>query len=298
MLDFSRSIIESRLLFDYPFLLKRDDLIHPYCNGNKARKFAALLQNQYHQNIWLSYGGNQSNAMASLAYLAHIKGATFHYVMPKATFAPKGNLAFALKCGMRAHTLPVGSSVEHLKSYAHSLLTPKTLFIPQGGDVQMAYYGMRALACELKQSIEKQGRGSGVIIFYTSGSGVGVVALKKALDLLYPQASLVALNCAKADLCALFDSHNVSAPIILESPFIFAKPKIAIWDMQSYLKSHNVRCDIIYDSVGFYMLRQHLHAFKGYKLVFIHSGGLMGNLSQLPRYAHILNPAHKRSQKV
>ena len=72
--------MEHREIFNRSFWIKRDDCIHQYCNGNKARKFAGLLD--FTHKVWISYGGNQSNAMFALAYLASIKGVAFHYVMP------------------------------------------------------------------------------------------------------------------------------------------------------------------------------------------------------------------------
>lgn len=192
-LDFSRSFVEQREIFNRRFWIKRDDCIHTYCNGNKARKFFSLLDSTH--KVWISYGGNQSNAMLTLAYLASLKGVAFHYVMPSFYGEPIGNLKMALSFGMTPHILPFGSSVVKLESYAKTLSYENALFIPQGGSVNLAQKGMDALAKELSQSIS-----GSPIIFYTSGSGVGVVALKKALDSYFPNASLVVLACAKGDL--------------------------------------------------------------------------------------------------
>lgn len=275
--DFSRSFVERRRIFERDFWIKRDDCIHTHCNGNKARKFAALLDSTH--RAWVSYGGNQSNAMFALAYLAHTKGVAFHYVMPSFHGVPVGNLASSLAFDMQSHTLPMGSSVACLESYARSLCDDKSLFIPQGGSVELAQKGMDALAKELCQSI-----GESPMIFYTSGSGVGVMALKKALDSHFPRASLVVLSCVRGDVARTFRDNGIQPPLILNSPFAFAEPKKEIWDMREYLKSRGLVCDLVYDSVGFCMIEAHLAMFENRELVFIHSGGLHGDVSQEMRY--------------
>ena len=281
-LDFSRSFVEQREIFNRRFWIKRDDCIHTYCNGNKARKFFSLLDSTH--KVWISYGGNQSNAMLTLAYLASIKGVAFHYVMPSFYGEPIGNLKMALSFGMTPHILPFGSSVVKLESYAKTLSYENALFIPQGGSVNLAQKGMDTLAKELFQSIS-----GSPIIFYTSGSGVGVVALKKALDSYFPNASLVVLACAKGDLEQKFLAHSLTPPLILQAPFAFAKPKREIWQMREYLKSKGLVCDLIYDSVGFCIIEKYLEKFQGRELVFIHSGGLLGDISQEQRY----KPCHR-----
>ncbi len=281
-LDFSRSFVEQREIFNRRFWIKRDDCIHTHCNGNKARKFFSLLDSTH--KVWISYGGNQSNAMLTLAYLASIKGVAFHYVMPAFYGEPIGNLKMALSFGMTPHILPFGSSVAKLESYAKTLSYENALFIPQGGSVNLAQKGMDTLAKELSQSIS-----GSPIIFYTSGSGVGVVALKKALDSYFPNASLVVLACAKGDLEQKFLAHSLTPPLILQAPFAFAKPKREIWQMREYLKSRGLVCDLIYDSVGFCIIKKYLEKFIGRELVFIHSGGLLGDISQEQRY----KPCHR-----
>lgn len=290
-LDFSRSFVEQREIFNRRFWIKRDDCIHTYCNGNKARKFFSLLDSTH--KVWISYGGNQSNAMFALAYLASIKGVAFHYVMPSFYGEPIGNLQMALSFGMTPHTLPFGSSVAKLESYAKTLSYDNALFISQGGSVNLAQKGMNALAKELSHSIVSikniENINGSPIIFYTSGSGVGVMALKKALDSYFPNASLVVLACAKGDLEQKFLAHSLTPPLILQAPFAFAKPKKEIWQMREYLKSRGLVCDLIYDSVGFCVIEKHLERFQGRELVFIHSGGLLGDISQEQRY----NPRHR-----
>ena len=331
MLDFSRSIIEEVRLFpallSRPVLLKRDDLIHPLCNGNKARKFAALLSEspcpQPHfsestlearpdsecSNIWVSYGGIQSNAMAALAYLSRMKGVRFCYVAPSldsealsqilsCAHATQSNLAYALEQGMELIPLPQGSPVSALKSHALSLAQNLgARLIPQGGCVEWARLGMRALAQELGRQVPPKS-----VIFYTSGSGVGVVALQEALREFMPSSRLVCVACAgkRGELEASFSARKLPIPPILYAPFAFAKPRLELWAMRAYLAYQGVRVDLIYDSAGFYTIWAALKGeamglgrlkWRGLReqilnngFVFIHSGGLSGDVSQEARY--------------
>lgn len=210
MIDFSRSIFEEKTLFSRPFLIKRDDLIHHYCNGNKARKFASLLDSQYANRIWVSYGGNQSNAMFALAYLARIQGSVFRYVMPEFRAQMAGNLEYALKWGMQAYTLPVGNPVSSLERCAreNAGVDSQIVFIPQGGDVGLAMKGMNALAQELRARL-----GERPVVFYTSGSGVGVVSLKIALDSVFPLAELVVRDFGDLQDNLLTHLGNLNAQI-------------------------------------------------------------------------------------
>lgn len=294
--NFSRSRLESYNLFHHHFFIKRDDKIHKFCNGNKARKFNALLAPQYAKNEWISYGGNQSNAMSVLAYLAKKQKSVLHYIMPSFTphSASVGNLKVALKLGMQAHIMPMQSSVESLKNAALQLAyhKPQALFIPQGGSVELAMKGMESLALELKnqyESKQSQNNHTFPIIFYTSGSGVSVVALQLALDKIMPYAKLVALNCAGNidSLQKQFAHYHTSCFKILHSPFRFAMPKKEIWEMNTYLAHAGLECDLIYDSVGFILIKKNLHNFHKHDLIFIHSGGLLGNSSQILRYKKI-----------
>ena len=67
------SAVETIMFRGKPVYIKRDDLIDPCLSGNKFRKLYALTvtdSSKYNQVI--SYGGNQSNAMLSIAVQARI----------------------------------------------------------------------------------------------------------------------------------------------------------------------------------------------------------------------------------
>lgn len=76
------SPLQEAIWCDRKVYIKRDDLLHPFINGNKARKFKTLLEDNLKTKAIISYGGNQSNAMLTLSHIAKLKGYEFIYVTP------------------------------------------------------------------------------------------------------------------------------------------------------------------------------------------------------------------------
>jgi 1-aminocyclopropane-1-carboxylate deaminase/D-cysteine desulfhydrase-like pyridoxal-dependent ACC family enzyme len=76
---------------NHPFYIKRDDLLDNQFSGNKARKLAYYLENDFDGiDTLVSYGSAQSNAMYSMSVLAQLKGWKFiYYVDHIASFFKK-----------------------------------------------------------------------------------------------------------------------------------------------------------------------------------------------------------------
>ena len=159
---------ESVQILEKKIFIKRDDLLDfgiTGFNGNKARKFLSLLDSQY--EVFVSFGGNQSNAMQVLAALAKARGKEFFYItseLPKfLRTSPMGNFAFGLAHNVRYVFAPAGSRVEVLENLAREVFAQqykrygeRALFIPQGGSEELAMRGMRELVRELCEMIESR----------------------------------------------------------------------------------------------------------------------------------------------
>ena len=159
---------ESVQILEKKIFIKRDDLLDfgiTGFNGNKARKFLSLLDSQY--EVFVSFGGNQSNAMQVLAALAKARGKEFFYITsepPKfLRTSPMGNFAFGLAHNVRYVFAPAGSRVEVLENLAREVFAQqykrygeRALFIPQGGSEELAMRGMRELVRELCEMIESK----------------------------------------------------------------------------------------------------------------------------------------------
>ncbi|PAF52551.1 hypothetical protein [Helicobacter sp. 13S00477-4] len=270
---------------DRKFYIKRDDLLHPFINGNKARKFESLLNVSLTGKILLSYGGHQSNSMLALSYISSLKGCNFVYITnPLSNYLkenPKGNFAIALHNGMYLEFCKGDIGV--LRDRAYEIcrsLGEKVIFIPQGGACQIASLGINKLALELFLDIKDL---KNPMIFCTSGSGTSAAYLGHYLPNVYTTPA-----CGdKAYLRVLLNSICFGTPVeilSLKTKPPFAKPDIRLYKIYEEWLKLGVEFDLIYDCLGWLCLSEHMKLFEDREIVFIHSGGLSGNGTQKERY--------------
>ncbi len=259
--------------------IKRDDLLHPLFSGNKARKFASLLKQELKSKTLISYGGNQSNALQSLALLSLLKDCNLIYFTTPFSKAllqeSEGNFAYALSSGV-VEFRETPSPQEEAQKFARANLD--TLFIPQGGSVELAMEGMRELANELKEQTKHL---KNPAFFYSSGIGTASIALAQ-----FDLEVYTALGAGKMeDLLERVGSYE-KAPKILQSEFHtpFGKPHAKVWEMYQRWKREGVEFDLLYDCLLWIKIKENLARFEDREIVFIHSGGLMGNITQEKRY--------------
>ncbi len=324
--------------------IKRDDLLDLGIvgfNGNKARKFLSLLDSQY--EVFVSFGGNQSNAMQSLAALSSAYGREFFYITsepPKFLREnPMGNFAFGLAHNVRYVFAPAGSRVEVLEYLAREVFAQqqarygeRVLFIPQGGSEELAMCGMRELVRELCEMIESLGtsgisnapilknlksrsgfdvcsRSGGndglapitdtqersscneIVVFISAGSGVSArsfVRVQRESDDTIKPASSNMRAMELITLCCAGEIGGVGR--VLCADFAFGSLQAEVWAMYQNLLAQGIEFDLLYDCVGFVLLERALE--QGYfsdedlakPWVFVHSGGILGNTSQILRY--------------
>lgn len=275
---------------DRKVYIKRDDLLHPFINGNKARKFKTLLEDNLKTKAIISYGGNQSNAMLTLSYIAKLKGYDFIYVTPPPSKileqSPEGNFALAAQNGVQFEFYKPAKeplNVNMLKCRALEISKAHNgFFIPQGGVCEISKTGIYELALELQKDIKNL---KNPAIFYVSGSGASAGYLSEFLPCVFttPAAGDTAY------LKQIFSDMKISSsPILLDikQKIPFAKPDIRLWEIyQEWLKI-GIEFDLIYDCLGWLCLKESLKDFNTRDIVFIHSGGLSGNPTQIKRYEH------------
>jgi 1-aminocyclopropane-1-carboxylate deaminase/D-cysteine desulfhydrase-like pyridoxal-dependent ACC family enzyme len=283
---FDFSPIQSIIVNNKPFFLKRDDLLHSDFSGNKARKFYYFLQNNF-PNITkvVSYGSAQSNAMYSLSVLAKMKGWEFEYTVDHVADYlkdnPHGNYKAAIDNGMQ---LTVGRDVP--------ISTSDVLLIEEGGRQKEAEYGIRILAKEIADWQKEQDI-EALNIFLPSGTGTTALFLQKSFNIEYPTFNIRVYttpcvgdkNYLKNQFSELEKDENHHPNILsLEKKHHFGKlykENYKIW-----LKLHQetgVEFDLLYDPLGWRVLLAHPEIFSKPTL-YIHQGGVLGNESMLPRY--------------
>ena len=269
----------------FDFYIKRDELIDPYLSGNKYRKLYTLLQTppKTYKTI-ISYGGTQSNAMLSIAALCKQKGWQFQYyckpLSPHLKQQPTGNLQMALNLGMQLiETESYTKTITQLQSKG------KTLLIPQGGADPMAERGIQVLADEIKQWQQGQNI-SKLNIVTPSGTGTTAYYLAKHLP-----------NCKVLTTASVGDNIYLTQQMqqlgsipnnlnLLEPPrkYHFAKPYPELLDTYQALKQSGIEFDLIYAPKMWQTLLTHMQNIQG-TVLYVHSGGLMGNATMLERYA-------------
>jgi len=275
--------------------VKRDDLLNEDFSGNKARKFYYFLQQDFpHIKKVVSFGSNQSNAMYSLSVLSRLKGWEFvYYADHISSFLkqyPTGNYKHALKNGMKVlENKPLPETFD-----------AETLFISEGGAVWEAEFGVKQLAFEIKEfakanNIEKSEE---LEIFLPSGTGTTALFLQKNLP-------FKVLTCAcvgdesylKKQFLQLVLNEDLHPTILSASKkYHFGKLYEEFYLMYEKIKSEtNIEFDLLYDPLGFMVLEKYLEENPKKRVLYIHQGGLLGNISMLERYAR--KPYFKFSNK-
>lgn len=280
--------IETIIVDGVSFFLKRDDLIHPDFSGNKTRKLHYYLQKDFsHIKKLVSYGSNQSNAMYSMSVLAKINGWKFEYytdhISEFLNKNPHGNYAKALENGMNI----VEGKIQDIEN-------KDTLFINEGGRDKEASFGLEIMANEIvdwqvSNNIQE------LNIFLPSGTGTTALFLQKYCSLLTfnnPLKITVYTTPCVGNSDYLIKQFNELEPNSIYHPNIlepqkkyhFGKLYKELYNIWLKLrKQTSTEFDLLYDPIGWSVLLNNLDIF-GKNTLYIHQGGLLGNISMLERY--------------
>ncbi|MCL9774391.1 pyridoxal-phosphate dependent enzyme [Vibrio methylphosphonaticus] len=280
------------------FYLKRDDLLHSHFNGNKARKFATLLE---HNNPTISrligWGSAQANSLTSLAALAKIKGWQLtYYVDHKPTWLdekPMGNYRMALELGANIVSLsdhpdnPEKSHPSEFIQRQHSH-DDTCLIVPEGGRFQRAEVGIRTLAREILAWARFE-KNPNLKVALPSGTGTTALYLAKALH----SEGIEVLTCpcvgGRDYLVKQFhelDEFDVHPTILQpDTKHHFGKlyqEDYAIWRLLQ--EQTDIEFDLLYDPLMWRCLLPWLEVNSDATVLYVHQGGLLGNETMLPRY--------------
>ena len=280
--DFSAPKIEQICIDGFKFSILRDDLLGVF-NGNKARKL------HYYLNADLSkfkkivcYGSSQSNAMYSLSLFAKLKGLDFEFVCEHISSNlrdnPCGNFALSLQNGMKIH------EHERRREFALSLCDEKTLFIEEGVAQSEAEFGFAVQGEFIDNFATTHGREFD--IFLPSGTGTSAAYLAR-----HTKFSVFSTPCVgdteylKKQILSLVPNSNVRM-LPSTRKFHFAKPYRELYEIwQKARIQTSIEFDLIYDPVGLLTLLENQNIFKN-EVLYIHQGGVLGNISQLQRYKY------------
>ena len=272
------------------FYIKRDDLLDKNFNGNKARKLYFLLTGKLPKiKKIISYGSMQSNAMYSLSLLAKMKNLEFIYytrINKELLKNPLGNLKCSLENGMKLKNIKEIDEIlgEDRNYFSRCKIVDDTLIVPEGGRCKEAEIGIKILADEIIKWA-KENKKEKLKVFLPSGTGTTALFLQKNLPFLVFTTPCVGdENYLKKEFLSLEDNEKFHPKIITTSKrYRFAKPYRELFDLWLDLKSKtDIEFDLIYDMVGFKAILE--NSLLDENLLYIHQGGLNGNVSMIKRY--------------
>ncbi|QKJ21929.1 1-aminocyclopropane-1-carboxylate deaminase [Poseidonibacter lekithochrous] len=281
-MTYTNSPIEKINFNNHEIFVKRDDLLDVDFSGNKARKFYYFLKHDF-PNITkiVSHGSAQSNAMYSLSVLCKLRGWKFdYYVDHIASYikeSPSGNYKESLKNGMNIHEEEFPKQLDE-----------NTMFINEGGALKEAQYGLEVLAQEIITWAEQNSH-ENLKVFLPSGTGTTALFLQKFLP--FPVLTCACVGDEKYLEKQFNDLEKTNHPIILQrkKKYHFGKLYKEFYEThKDLLEQTNIEFDFLYDSLGFIVLEDYLNSLEdnNSKILYIHQGGILGNISMLERYKH------------
>jgi len=224
--------------------------------------------------------------MVAIAHLAHQKGWKFRYylkTLPKwLKDTPTGNFAKAIELGMQYEEILHADYDEYIKNLE---VSEGEIIIPQGGAANIAKEGIE----KLSQEILKWKKLSGVETFYVATpSGTGTTAFFLAQTLQSTATVLTTPLVSDAiylkEQWSRLEKKNDYLPKIIETKkkYNFAKPDYDFLKIWQELQNSGLEFDLIYAPKMWLALIE--NQFIDANLLYIHSGGISGNSSQLQRY--------------
>lgn len=288
MTDLANSPVSKLFFAGREWLVKRDDLISEKIGGNKARKLYGFATRGFGATKVISYGGAQSNAMYSISELCKEQNIEFEYyakTLPKTLReAPQGNLKAALENGMRLIELNYAEYNDTVTALLCSS-SSNTLVIRQGGADYYAKEGLEILARELEEYADAN-RLQNPIALLSSGTGTSAAYLANALP--FECATTPCVSDGEF-LKREFERFGVGkTPTIFSTKekIAFASPHPKLLGVYKELLAAGVEFDLLYDAKCWLAISENLGYFEGRDAIFVHSGGTLGNKTQLARYAH------------
>ena len=283
-MNYTNSPIEKINFNNQEYFIKRDDLLNSDFSGNKARKFYYYLVNDF-PNIKkiVSFGSAQSNAMYSLSVLSKLRNWQFdYYVDHIATFLkdnPLGNYKFALENGMNI-----------IEERIPDIFDENTLFISEGGAEKEASFGIEVLANEIN-SWAKDNHIENLKVFLPSGTGTTALYLQKYLSFEVLTSPCVGNDEYLKKQFEKLEQTNYPTIIKTDKKYHFGKLYKEFYEIHNeLLKQTNIEFDLLYDSLGWICFEKYINSLnnKDYSFLYIHQGGLLGNISMLERYKYKL----------
>ncbi|MGI2260163.1 pyridoxal-phosphate dependent enzyme [Shewanella sp. GXUN23E] len=294
------SPIEQHELFGFPVFIKRDDLLHQAFGGNKARKFAALLEMDFSEiDTLIGYGSAQANSLYTMAALAQLKGCQLEFYVDHISdwlaAHPSGNYRGALALGARV--VPVDQQSDRgelsVADYIEQKILPartRAIFVPEGGRCALAASGVEQLAKELADWRSTQ-EYQHVKVILPAGTGTTALFLSRYFHRNHLDLQVITVPAVGGIdyLQSQFTELEADAschPRIVDfgRKYHFGKLYREFAEIWLQARSRELDFELLYDPLGLMALKHIRQQDPQACLMYIHQGGILGNETMLARY--------------
>ena len=267
--------------------MKRDDLIHPWINGNKWRKLSLQVAHLSPDapKLVLTYGGAFSNHLVAVAAYCYDQKMTCRGIIrshtPEKADINNPTIKLLTSMGMTLHYVdPKEYAQKNSGAQVQNILrdNAKTLIIPEGGTSELGAQGAKTIMEEVYQQTDI--RFDSVVV--SVGTGGTLAGITQSID---PRSRIIAMSPFKAKIEKLegfqwmkqvgaIDWCNASEGLK------FGGIQSAIADyINIFYSSYSILLDPIYTAKGMMYLDKLIDSGKflsGSNVLFIHTGGLQG----------------------
>jgi len=262
------------------FHIKRDDLLKPF-EGNKARKFYYFYKNNFPGiKRVISFGSNQSNALAALSKLCKIKNWEFIYftnhIPSYLKENPQGNYLYALENG--AKIIEINLKGDELREFVLGLKNRNTLIIEEGGRIKESEFGIKILANEINEYVKK----NNLKVFLPSGTGTTAYFLAKHLEVEVMTVPCVGDGKYLKKQFLILGNKKIPTILNPRKKYHFGKLYKNLFNIWLDLKKAGIEFDLLYDTIGW----DTVEYYNLNNILYIHQGGLKGNVSMFKRYMY------------
>jgi 1-aminocyclopropane-1-carboxylate deaminase len=276
-----------QIQFEMPFgielYIKRDDLIHPYISGNKWRKLKYLIQTAQLQNkkTLVTFGGAYSNHLLATACAAALKGfKSVGFVRGEELDASNHTLFLCEQFGMKIIFVDRISYLNKAELFEKYFSNNKdAFFIDEGGRSDEAILGCSELIDELPQTFDH--------IVLAAGTGSTFCGILKgcAKHNLSTKVHAIVVHKGIQEIVDYTIAKTSYAHYSIQDNYHFgAYAKISpdlISFMKKFQQATGILLDPVYTAKALYalydLIQQGVIQAKE-KVLFIHTGGLIGNL--------------------
>ena len=263
--------------------IKRDDLIHPYISGNKWRKLKYLIQTAQLQNkkTLVTFGGAYSNHLLATACAAALKGfKSLGFVRGEELDASNHTLFLCEQFGMKIIFVDRISYLNKAALFEKYFSNNNdAFFIDEGGRSDEAILGCSELIDELPQTFDH--------IVLAAGTGSTFCGILKgcAKHNLSTKVHAIVVHKGTPEIVDYTIAKTSYAHYSIQDDYHFGAYAKTSPDLISFMKKFQQATGILLDPVytakalyALYDLIQQGVIQAKEKVLFIHTGGLIGNL--------------------